>query len=168
MTQIRALRHSSITSFDFKEDLQLHRPGMRLPQQGGGHYLVPLTASQPTSWQTRATGDPLPEMADVPNLLMPVRLLRLKADGSTQPLRAACWLYVFQNGYLWREVRLPYGPMPLQQDVNLSLHAGKDQRPAQCLGGENLVLPYRINGENPEYRLAFSEVQWSWQQIQAF
>ncbi|MFY0663855.1 MAG: hypothetical protein JXQ97_04475 [Natronospirillum sp.] len=167
MSQIRALRHSSITSFDFKEDLQLHRPGMRLPQQGGGHYLVPLTASQPTSWQARAAGDPLPELADVPNLLMPVRLLRLKADGSTQPLRAACWLYVFQNGYLWREIRLPYGHMPLQQDVNLSLHAGKDQRPAQCLGGENLVLPYRINGENPEYRLAFSEVQWSWQQIQA-
>ena len=166
MPQIQAIRQTSISSFDLEDNQQLY-PCMRLPQQGEGLYLLPMTVSQLLSWQLRDTTDIKPELNEAPNLLMPVRLLRLKPDGSTQPLREGCWLYVFQDGYLWREIRLPQGYMTMQMDVNLSLHAGKDQRPAQCLGDENLTLAYRVNGENPEYRLAFSEIQWSWSQIQA-
>jgi len=166
MPQIQAIRQTSISSFDLEDNQQLY-PCMRLPQQGEGLYLLPMTVSQLLSWQLRDTTDIKPELNEAPNLLMPVRLLRLKPDGSTQPLREGCWLYVFQDGYLWREIRLPQGYMTMQMDVNLSLHAGKDQRPAQCLGDENLTLAYRVNGENPEYRLIFSEVQLSWSQIQA-
>ena len=142
-------------------------PVMMQLQQGGGKYYFPYTVKPQENWVTHNVADPQLDPADIPNVFMPVRLLRLKPDGSTQPLREGCWLYVFQDGYLWREIRLPQGYMTMQMDVNLSLHAGKDQRPAQCLGDENLTLAYRVNGENPEYRLAFSEIQWSWSQIQA-
>src|SRR5690554_1781518 len=166
MQQIHSLSKQGSYSLDLAEG-EKPNPQMMMLEQGGGKYHLPFTVKPQQTWVTRKATDPMPEPSEIPNIYMPVRLLRMKPDGSTQPLREACWLYVFQDGYLWREIRLPQGHMTMQLDVNLSRHAGKEQRPAQCLGDENLTLAYRVNGENPEYRLIFSEVQLSWSQIQA-
>ncbi|RUO33733.1 hypothetical protein [Aliidiomarina soli] len=166
MLQINSLNQVGVASFALAQGQQPN-PFMRLPEQGGGLCYIPLTVAPQPSWQTRPDVDPEPELADTPNLFMPLRLLRRLPDGQTQPLRSNCWLYIFQDGYLWREIRLPQGRQRNLLDVNLKKHAGENQRPAQCPSSEDLTLAYRVNGETPEYRLAFSEVQWSWQQIEA-
>lgn len=166
MLQINSLNQVGVASFALAQGQQPN-PFMRLPEQGGGLCYIPLTVAPQPSWQTRPDVDPEPELADTPNLFMPVRLLRRLPDGQTQPLRSNCWLYIFQDGYLWREIRLPQGRQRNLLDVNLKKHAGENVRPAQCPSSEDLTLAYRVNGETPEYRIAFSEIQLSWQQIEA-
>src|SRR5690554_2811509 len=167
MSQFFSLGRAEPGSFSFKED---QKPGMRwrlFDIKEGSVYHVPITVAPPEEWVTRSSDEPRPERADMPNLFMPARLQRLKPEGEVVPLRDNCWIYIFQNGYLWRELRTPHGHQTFLLDVNLKRLAGQDQRPATCTGSEDLILAYRVNHENPEYRLIFSEVQLSWSQIQA-
>lgn len=83
------------------------------------------------------------------------------------------WLYLYVNGYLWREIKvLANGSM---QDVNLSFRKGlateqsdaspDESRIATSNSNSLLLLPYKINGEETTIQVAYSEVQWSWEQV---
>lgn len=168
MQPIYTVNCNTTTSMDCQPDIQSNIY-IYMVERGGGTYHLPLLVKPQEEWVNRHTSEKKPEIEQVPNLLMPIRLLRLKPDGKTQPLRPGCWLYIFQDGYLWREICLPNeaSNFPFQMDVNLSKQAGKNQRPAECVSTFDFALPYRVNDYCPEYRLAFSEIQWSWSQIQA-
>lgn len=168
MQPIYTVNCNATTSIDCQPDTQSNIY-IYMVERGGGTYHLPLLVKPQEEWVSRHTSEKKPEIEQVPNLLMPTRLLRLKPDGKTQPLRPGCWLYIFQDGYLWREICLPNeaSNFPFQMDVNLSKQAGKNQRPAECVSTFDFALPYRVNDYCPEYRLAFSEIQWSWSQIQA-
>lgn len=168
MQPIYTVSCNATTSIDCQPDTQSNIY-IYMVERGGGTYHLPLLVKPQEEWVSRHTSEKKPEIEQVPNLLMPIRLLRLKPDGKTQPLRPGCWLYIFQDGYLWREICLPNeaSNFPFQMDVNLSKQAGKNQRPAECVSTFDFALPYRVNDYCPEYRLAFSEIQWSWSQIQA-
>lgn len=75
------------------------------------------------------------------------------------------WLYVFKDGKLWREVEIINGKL---REVDLSKNAGLQQRTATGMLCEQLILPYKINGEQPIVEVAYSTVQWRWQRINFF
>jgi len=83
------------------------------------------------------------------------------------------WLYVYLNGYLWRELEVnEHGTL---SDVDLRTWQGCDGgldnqgrpigRRATGTAQNYLELPTKINDEAPEIQVAFSEVQWSWKRI---
>ena len=83
------------------------------------------------------------------------------------------WVYVFVNGYLWRELEV--NENGTFSDVDLRTWQGCDGgldhegrpigRRATGTSQNYLELPYEIHGETPEVQVAFSEVQWSWKRI---
>ena len=75
------------------------------------------------------------------------------------------WLYCFQDGYLWRELRCLDG---LLYEVNLETHAELDERQAQGLATSSLVLVTRVNGRHAKNHLFFSSVQLSWPRLQRY
>ncbi|GGX38645.1 PAAR-like domain-containing protein [Saccharospirillum salsuginis] len=83
------------------------------------------------------------------------------------------WLYVYLNGYLWRELKVTeHGTF---SDVDLRTWQGCDGgldnqgrpigRRATGTAQNYVELPTKINNEAPEIQVAFSEVQWSWKRI---
>lgn len=72
------------------------------------------------------------------------------------------WLYLFKDGYLWRELRVEDGRYV---DVNLAAHKGQNERPATCLSRDCIVVPASNEGAEFEIKAAFSEDQWSWRHI---
>lgn len=168
MPPIYTVNCNAAASIDCQPDTQSNIY-IYMVEKGGGKHHLPLLVKPQDEWVNRHTSEIKPEIDQTPNLLMPVRLLRLKPDGKTEPLRPGCWLYIFQDGYLWREICLPNEASSFRfgMDVNLSKQAGKNQRLAECLSTFDFALPYRVNNYCPEYRLAFSEIQWSWQQIES-
>ena len=82
------------------------------------------------------------------------------------------WLYVFRQGYLWAEYEVISEPIPRPdpsrvslRPVNLQVHQGRDERPAQT----EKVIP-RVTLPVPEdepVEIAFSHFQWSWARIQS-
>ena len=84
------------------------------------------------------------------------------------------YLYVFRGQTLWRELEVrPDGCM---SDIDIaSYRAGKDkrdtpiQRESEGKWAGDLLIPAFLQGRAVihDYRIAYSEVQWSWQRIQA-
>ena len=80
------------------------------------------------------------------------------------------WLYVFVNGYLWREQQVTeHG----YRDVDLHTWHGTDgpddqQRPATGTLNDHLTVPHHLEGTPAAVQIAFSEVQWSWERISEF
>lgn len=83
------------------------------------------------------------------------------------------WLYVYVNGFLWRELAVSeHGTF---SDVDLRTWQGCDGgldgqgrpigRRATGTAQNYLELPTKLNGEEPVIQVAFSEVQWSWKRI---
>ncbi len=101
------------------------------------------------------------------NVLVPV-LPRVYTTPDLDPARCAVprapgWLYIFKGGYLWRELEvLPQGRF---RDVNLHEYAGRDVRPATVEKDERIFLPYRLDDEEQDIRMAYADVQWSWARI---
>lgn len=122
-----------------------------------GYYLIPLGESETAARDCN-------KEADVG--LMPVRLVRLLEEESIQlqDVREG-WLYVFLDGFLWREIRI--NKDSVFQDINLAKYQGKDRRPCGGMAFEYgmVSLPYRLEGESPELQVAFSEIQWTWSYI---
>ncbi len=109
------------------------------------------------------------EQADSwPTYLVPVTFLRSLPDlpegvSSLAPLRDG-WLYIYVNGYLWRELEV-FAEGEQFRDVQLTYAKGLDERCATGQPEAMVVLPLRINGTACDVRIAYSDQQWSWTRI---
>jgi len=75
------------------------------------------------------------------------------------------WLYIYRNGYLWRELQvLPSGFL---KDVNLRRYQGQHFRPATGEADSRVIVPWKIDNKPQTVEIAYSEVQWSWPRINA-
>ena len=98
----------------------------------------------------------------VPQTFSNEKLLKQECE----PLRNG-WVYIYVNGYLWREFQSVSNTQSFKE-VNLTDHKGKDKRRATTdQAVYELLVPFMMDGEKAEVQVAFSEVQWSWYQIEA-
>lgn len=75
------------------------------------------------------------------------------------------YLYLFKDGYIWREFTHPREYKNLCE-VNLQQHHGKDIRPTDIAVGRGILLTIRdLDGEH-DYGYAISHVQWDWETIE--
>ncbi|WP_028672270.1 hypothetical protein [Saccharospirillum impatiens] len=108
------------------------------------------------------------QAASWPTYLVPVTFLRQLPDlpeevASLAPLREG-WLYIYVNGYLWREIQV--GAQGEQfRDVQLTYTKGQNERRATGLPEPTVILPLRIDGTACDVRIAYSDEQWSWTRI---
>ena len=85
---------------------------------------------------------------------------------------ATCgYIYIFVDGYLWREVACigdgQYSDVDLEQEHSL------DQRAHRSTATQRILIPTRTNGlfhaqpglQNCKVEIAFSRLQWNWQYI---
>ncbi|KIH76538.1 hypothetical protein SAMN05660860_01657 [Geoalkalibacter ferrihydriticus] len=127
--------------------------------------VLPLASAAPTV----PTDAPRPScIEEYPNFVIPIipkRYATPEPDQTrAQELRKG-WLYVYRNGYLWRELEvLAHGHT---RDVNLRRHQGKDERPASGETDSRVIIPYKMAGRHQQIEIAYSEVQWSWARINA-
>jgi hypothetical protein len=77
------------------------------------------------------------------------------------------WIYLFINGYLWREIQVKDAGSGAAsyRDVNLMTFQGKDTRPATGEENSTLWLPAKLNGEETAIHIAHSCEQWGWSYI---
>ncbi|MCP4745158.1 MAG: type VI secretion system tip protein VgrG [Desulfobacteraceae bacterium] len=75
------------------------------------------------------------------------------------------YLYIFVNGFLWRELQAQ--KQGLFKDVDLANYKTKDERIASGAEHGSILVPFQVNGVRPEIQICFSEVQWSWDQVTA-
>ncbi len=129
------------------------------------YLLIPLGAGIPT-----VAGDsPRPQSPEAfANYVIPIipkRYATARPDqAQAQELRPG-WLYIYRNGYLWRELEvLNQGHL---RDVNLKAFQGQDLRPATGQADSRVIVPYQIAGEPQQIEIAYSEVQWSWARVNA-
>ena len=106
------------------------------------------------------------EKGEWENVLIPVlplycTSLENKANATMLP---SGWLYVFVNGYLWRELQV-HNNVGVMGDVELGHDAGKDQRSNTTQMLSVLLLPYKINGQLQTIHMAHSRTQWSWEDV---
>ena len=86
------------------------------------------------------------------------------------------YLYIFVDGHLWRELKVTTEQNVTRfNDVNLAWQKGvmtwKKNKGYRDATGEELktvIVPYKLNGQTCEVQVAYSEVQWSWKQIELF
>ncbi|MED5239965.1 MAG: hypothetical protein VX379_10350 [Pseudomonadota bacterium] len=116
-------------------------------------------------------------VTNVSNLLVPVVPLvyttpTLEREQATPP--RAGRLYLFVNGYLWRELEcLGDGGeggthyAGHYKDVNLQYVCGLDpeKRPATGTVINRITVPFRIGNQAPTLEIAYAEVAWSWEYI---
>jgi len=89
----------------------------------------------------------------------------------TLPKNAACgYLYIFIDGYLWREIACT--GLGMLSDVDLMQQHSKDHRPHVTKAARQIILPtqtrslYNGNTLTPVVaEIAFSRTQWAWQYI---
>jgi len=74
------------------------------------------------------------------------------------------WLYIYLNGYLWREIQIDSYTGVLR-DVDLAAHPGKQQRPANGQWFDLLLVPHQLNGATQAVQLAYARQQWTWTQL---
>ncbi|MEJ2396515.1 MAG: hypothetical protein P8Z77_17625, partial [Candidatus Thiodiazotropha sp.] len=84
------------------------------------------------------------------------------------------WLYVYVDGFLWRELEVRGGTIDADHnqrgqysyvDVNLTKHMGNDIRPATVQPVHQLLLPHKVAGQKVTVEIAYARVQWSWSRI---
>jgi hypothetical protein len=76
------------------------------------------------------------------------------------------WLYIYKDGFLWREVQIINGQYC---DVDLQASAGTNERTSEnCVTHDYLELPYKIHNVTPKIEIAYSAVQWSWSRVNYF
>tara|TARA_R110000868_G_scaffold291709_1_gene552236 strand:+ start:1571 stop:5611 length:4041 start_codon:yes stop_codon:yes gene_type:complete len=80
------------------------------------------------------------------------------------------WLYIFRDGYLWRELQVI--TVSLMQanhykDVDLMHYAGCDVRKANGVDNASLITALQTAGKQHDIQIAYSPVQWSWARITA-
>ncbi|WP_429884328.1 PAAR-like domain-containing protein [Geoalkalibacter halelectricus] len=127
--------------------------------------VLPLAASVPTV----PADAPRPScIEDYPNFVIPIipkRYAKPEPDQAQAKELRKGWLYVYRNGYLWRELEvMEHGHT---RDVNLRRHQGQDERPASGEVDSRVLIPYKMGGIHQQIEIAYSEVQWSWARINA-
>ncbi len=101
------------------------------------------------------------------NVIIPI-LPRVYATPDLDPAqcdvpRKGGYLYIYKNGHLWREFEvLAQGWF---REVNLHKYAGRDERPATVEKDNRILVLHRINGQDQDIEMTYSEVQWSWARI---
>jgi hypothetical protein len=75
------------------------------------------------------------------------------------------WLYIYRNGYLWRELQVRENSF--MTDVNLRRHQGKHTRCASGESDSRVIVPWKIDNQVQTIEIAFSELQWSWAWVNA-
>ena len=98
----------------------------------------------------------------VPRAYCHHRMLRLE-NFADYP-RTNGYIYVYINGYLWRE--LETGEKGVLNDIDLEQYKGRDRRPATGTQVRHILVPFQVNGKQPKIEICFSEIQWSWSQVQ--
>ncbi len=97
--------------------------------------------------------------------IIPKRYITAQPDKQQAADLREGWLYIFRNGYLWRELQVfSQGTM---KDVNLQVFQGQDVRSASGQNDSRVIVPYKVNGGLQTVQVAYSEVQWSWARINA-
>jgi len=106
------------------------------------------------------------EKSEWDNIMIPVQPLYCPsvAHKASATMLSTGWLYVFVNGYLWRELEVhnDYGEF---SDVEFGYEAGKDKRNSTGRVSQLLLLPYKINGQVQTLQIAHSVSQWCWDEI---
>ncbi|MEJ2266172.1 MAG: hypothetical protein P8X95_22225 [Anaerolineales bacterium] len=140
----------------------------------GQNYRIPVDVVE-----TERDDEPVVEARLYTTLVpvAPVRFIRPKEPGTAfpverdrnlAPLREG-WLYLFLDGYLWREiqVRITDGARPVFADVNLTRYQGCEERPATVDSDTRVLLPYRVGDESKSdaLQVCYAEQQWSWSYI---
>jgi len=75
------------------------------------------------------------------------------------------YLYIFVNGYLWRELEIyKLGHM---RDVNLTIYQNDDDRPSTGDSDNRVILPFKVDGNKPKVQVCYSQTQWCWARINA-
>jgi hypothetical protein len=109
-------------------------------------------------------------------ILVPVVPMTFSTDAfdkaDSEPLRSG-WVYIYVNGYLWREFESVFDnndekSQTVYKEVNLGKSHGQDERLGVGAEVNELILPYKLAGDEAEVEVAFSEFQWSWDQLEAF
>lgn len=131
------------------------RLSLMLPDTHHQHHKIPLGFGETVAFDA--------ELGEPPADLVPVTFLRHIPDEGLGPLRDG-WVYVFVNGYLWREVRFSLDGHQLR-DVHLGWEKGLDRRRASGQANDLMILPWKLDHAECTVQLAYSEEQWSWNRI---
>jgi len=79
------------------------------------------------------------------------------------------WLYIFVNGYLWRELRVSRTDKGnYYYDVNFDTELNEDFRVDSGQGSSRVLLPLKVQKKPMSVEVGFSQVQWSWKRIESF
>lgn len=124
--------------------------------------VIPLGISNSVSMETVKPAKP----SEYANFTVPL-ILKCYTSKDLDKAKAGelCrgWVYVFCNGYLWRELQVI--EQGFCKDVNLRRHQGKDSRPASGEADSRVIVPWKINNQKQTIEIVFSEGQWTWGQI---
>ncbi|GGX52554.1 hypothetical protein [Saccharospirillum salsuginis] len=131
------------------------RLSLMLPDTQHEFHKIPLGFGETVAFDA--------DLGEPPADLVPVTFLRQIPDEGLGPLRDG-WVYVFVNGYLWREVRFSLEGHQLR-DVHLGWEKGLDKRRASGQANDVMILPWKLDHAECTVQLAFSEEQWSWDRI---
>lgn len=115
------------------------------------------------------------------NLIIPIKPMRYfstQRDKNNAGLLRSGWLYVFWQGQLWRELEVKDNSALrdvrvewYRRQYGVGLHKTDEAREAEGHWLTNIWVPYKLSNEyqlkRKGIRIAFSETQWSWEQIEA-
>jgi len=104
------------------------------------------------------------EAAQWANVLIPLLPVARMAASHEHRVLPPGWLYVYLNGYIWREAQVGRNAGALRH-VEYDRHPGKHQRPAEGDSFELLVVPHKLNGVTQIVQIAYSRQQWTWTQL---
>ncbi|MGC0120106.1 hypothetical protein [Pseudoalteromonas piscicida] len=145
-----------------------------------GYYKVPLYTSNTVDQQSSDADIEL------------VHIYPFLYDTPEQQLQSASpvtngFIYIYVDGYLWRELQViepeDFDAPALFSDVNLYWQKGflswkksankpnsrpQGTRAATCKPISSILVPHKLNGNEVSVEIAWSEVQWSWEQILLF
>lgn len=130
------------------------------------YYKIPLYKGMPVLRGNKPDAWPV---ALLPTFFLRNDYDQVDTDQSTPykvPLREG-WLYIYVNGYLWRELQvISKGDEGTHfRDVNLAYERSAYPRPATGERCNEVVIPARLNYEQTLVEVGFSERQWSWERI---
>lgn len=143
-----------------------------LPDTQHGEYTIPLSEGLPTK-EIPGHNDPRyaqwKAAMEWENILVPIAIKRLTRQQEITDLRPGCRLYLFRDGYLWRELEVgEFNRRTIGfRDINLAAFCGKDERIATCTLETHILMPFRMDGYEARWEMAFSETPWTWKNIES-
>lgn len=127
------------------------------PSQASGVMRVPLGEAQ-----SLEKDDTTPCVELLPVSFMRYNDIELTLE-NIQALYEDTYLYIFKNGYLWRELKTDrYGEL---REIELHRYAGKDKRIEFPYARQGILLPLKDASGEHAFHIAVSHVQWSWAYI---